>query len=85
MLTPETLVELKALLAKATPGPWRVSHGSFDHPWNALIGDNLVDVSAHINDVGDAELIAALRNHAEELIAAAEELRAIRADERSRE
>lgn len=78
------LDRLSELEAKATPGPWRVSHcedvtieAEHDptiHLTVAAIGDETDD-----RVIEDATLIAALRNAAPALIAAAREAETLRA------
>jgi hypothetical protein len=72
------LAELEALLAKATPGPW-LSDGNMVSTEDALFMGREEDiVGEDIVRDEDAALIAALRNAAPALLAAARELNAVR-------
>ncbi len=68
----ERIAELKALLAKATAGPWRL--GGSGRTVEAMKIKEVCQYPYAIGkiDQRNLELIVALRNHAEELIAAAE-------------
>ena len=82
-MTPEQIAELRAALAKATPGPWRTFAGvNDDGVWAACGPEHAADYDAdETNEPGDvaeqaaqrdAELIALMRNALPSLIAAAE-------------
>ena len=82
-LTPEQIAELRAALAKATPGPWRTFAGiNDDGVWAACGPEHEADYDAdETNEPGDvaeqaaqrdAELIALMRNALPSLLDAAE-------------
>ena len=82
-MTPEQVAELRAALAKATPGPWRTFAGvNDDGVWAACGPEHAADYDAdETNEPGDvaeqaaqrdAELIALMRNALPSLLDAAE-------------
>ena len=79
-LTPEKLAELKRLEQAATKGPWRQTYldrvaGLDDHDGSKSI---VHCYSGHHDYSANAQFIAALRNAAPSLIAAAEECERLR-------
>ncbi len=57
--------KLSALLAKATEGPWEAGHPISKEHYGVTAYDHTYAIP---QDINDAELIAYLRNHAQEII-----------------
>lgn len=79
MIDDATIVELREMLAKATPGPWRAgdveAHNVFGDPYNPAmlapgLGRVVLQANRHYPDAAteDAKLVAALRNQAGPLL-----------------
>lgn len=77
-----TLDELERLLEKATPGPWvepKYREGDDNGPYLATpSGKHIGRFDYADNNLADKRLIAALRNEAPKLIAAAREVERMR-------
>ena len=79
-LTPSDLAELRALLEKATPGPW-CTHPNGTSIWQGVNWEEtnnspgLLMVSTVVRQVDDADLIAAARNKLGAVLDALEEAR----------
>jgi hypothetical protein len=71
-----TITQIKAELAAATPGPWKVNRdGPDDMAWVMGQYDELADAHAEVTDYllfADATLIASARNHLAALLDVAE-------------